>query len=323
MSSTIQSLPVELLQCIFDKLSPCDRERATLVCHQWCQILRSDHYIRRMALTVTNRNLCSRQMLRRMKRPFRKLNIEDGCESEGERGVFLARVRKLLASKQIRRNVCEVRLEVSQRALNAVFGHQMAVLRFSRLVGIVYTPGSRLLVHEDIPPAIKVRVPSLTVLKIDVFTSAAVELVRMASRRLESLSMRFLDKAMLLDVLEIESFACLRYAGLFAVSSGKDFVKLSALDFGPAHRATLARLDSLEVRDAVNMFGDVFDVIFQGATNLVQFSHHHRQASYEDRLKSRASDTNSTRSRGGGGGGARVAVAITAAYVQEEAVTVG
>ncbi|EDS28150.1 conserved hypothetical protein [Culex quinquefasciatus] len=247
MSSTIQSLPVELLQCIFDQLSPRDCERATLVCHQWCQVLRSDHYIRRMSLTVTNRNLCSRQILRRMKRPFRKLNIEDGCVSEGERGVFLARVRKLLASKQIRRNVCEVRFEVSQRALNAVFGHQMAVLRFSRLVSIVYTPGSRLLVHEDIPPAIKVKVPSLTVLKIDVFTNAAVELVRMASRALESLSMRFLDKAMLLDQPPPP-----------------------------------------------------------------------RQASYEDRLKFRASDTNSTRSRGGGGGGARVAVAITAAYVQEE-----
>ncbi|KAL1396670.1 hypothetical protein pipiens_010363 [Culex pipiens pipiens] len=221
MSSTVQSLPVELLQCIFDKLSPCDRERATLVCHQWCQVLRSDHYIRRMVLTVTNRNLCSRQMLRRMRRPFRKLNIEDGCV---------------------------------RRALNVVFGHQMAVLRFSRLVGIVYTPGSRLLCTKTFRRRLR----------------AAVELVRMASRRLESLSMRFLDKAMLLDVLEIESFACLRYAGLFAVSNGKDFVKLSALDFGPAHRATLARLDSLEVRDAVNMFGDVFDVIFQGATNLVQ-----------------------------------------------------
>lgn len=267
----VDVLPVELLQLIFDLLSAVDRKSASLVCHRWRQVLWSDRYVKRMTAVVTGRTLCSQWALQRMQRPFRKVNIEEDLDlEESERKRFLTRVRKLISSRVVRSSVQELRLVVSHPSLNGIFGQQVAVC-FPKLKELSYTPGSRLLNHEDVPARINAHAPQLRVLKIDVFTDSAIELIRMASRQIHSLSMRFYDKRTFLRVLEIESFDSCREATFLTVLSGQeDYEMLHPNDFNATHRMNLAKLDKLEIRDAANMFSQVYDIIFRASVSLSQ-----------------------------------------------------
>ncbi|KXJ80607.1 hypothetical protein RP20_CCG024390 [Aedes albopictus] len=265
---SIDDLPPEVLQMVFDLLPLKDRKPAALVNRKWRELLRANRFISRTALKVCASTLDSDWALEAMKRPYRRVIISSDRVEHGPQWIsFRDRLQKLIASDVIQESVQSMIVIMSARAVSEVFD-QSETIWFTKLEQVTYSPGTTKLIDEDVVPQINVYAPNLNRLKIDCLNQSCVEFIRIVSPKLKRLILRFFDKAKLIEVMSITSFSRLRELCIYSFATPLEQEKMLSTDIGDAFEQNLGNLHMLSIRDDMNTFPYVYHVMFAAASNL-------------------------------------------------------
>lgn len=265
-SPPIASLPPEVLDLIFARLSPADRRSARQVNRSWRSILWANRYIANSTLRVNPSTLTSLLVLEQMKRPFRQIHVTTSCSSDGR---FYAWLKKLLLSPEISGGVHVMKLQINGRDINILFDRRLQSYVFRNVTELVLISKPKLTPRDLMGINVDVQLPRLESLKVDSLARANYQLIQTFSRQIKRLVIQVDRKHELLTILSMSNLDRIEELAIGVNKKAQGIMEiLTPNDFYVPHINTLNKLVKLEILDEANMFVQVFDLVISSSPNL-------------------------------------------------------
>ncbi|XP_055546261.1 uncharacterized protein LOC129730732 [Wyeomyia smithii] len=134
--SVIQYLPVEVLCCIFDKLTVAERRHLHLVCSHWYRILVRKHFLLKRQLKVSSDNveLLAYDSEEWAKFPCVSIRDDESSPKSARRKNFLSLLRKAIFGRLVLSHIEELTVEnIQSDLLFELFGESCGQCRFPSL----------------------------------------------------------------------------------------------------------------------------------------------------------------------------------------------
>ncbi|XP_058820840.1 uncharacterized protein LOC131683036 [Topomyia yanbarensis] len=269
--SQIECLPVEVMCCIFDKLTSLERKSLHLVCRDWYRILTRKHYLLRRQLKVYPENveLFEAGSEAWIKFPCVSIRDDDSSPKSVRRRNFLSALRRAVLCQPVLTHIEELVFEfVQSDLLRELFGETCDGQRFPNLNYLVV----RCSEFSCMPEIRTWHFPKcLTRLGLVVSCREEVRLIEAVGAQLEELLIETVKLELLLECCNLPVFEKLRTLKLISDTFFPDRFSGSS-DIGENFARTLNRLKNLAIGFRHNDFRLGYAPLLQNCQKLETLS---------------------------------------------------
>ncbi|XP_055632523.1 uncharacterized protein LOC129773001 [Toxorhynchites rutilus septentrionalis] len=270
-------LPYVALTTIFDKLTVKDHMAIMTTCKYWYEILNEGRFLRQRRFKLYMKTLCDgggdggvglwnvEQMQR-----YRAFLISDtyptsilGYVPTEQKPEFFKALRAFLSREEVMANVEDLFFRMDQYSLCDVFDNTKS-WHFPRLRRIIYHASLWFNSNDNI----KIKAPNLRQLEIVDPKMTLTPLVRIYSRQIRELDMKFQDQEILFKAIDNDTLINLHSLTL-NTATGNHLPKVfQTYDFSANQKTIFARLKYLKICDDDSLFFAIYEDIFHYVLNL-------------------------------------------------------